>query len=246
MAISKNDIDLIDKFLRNRLSEGEFTAFNERMKEKEFAEELAFKQDVKIGAKRIGRASLKADLQQLEKNRRPKKEAKTVSLKPWLLAAASILLLVMAFFLFNSQQVSSAELYAEYYAPYPNVITEPIVKGEPAKDKLSKALQQYELKNYEEAIKLFDELPDSDSLLFYHAITSMELNDFALAASIFKKVLTFKKSSFKTPSLYYLGLCALQINNVKTAQDYFTKVSQMNDNPKLAKQAEEILRKLNE
>ncbi|MGK0365532.1 MAG: hypothetical protein ACI85O_002598 [Saprospiraceae bacterium] len=244
MAISKNDIDLIDKFLRNGLSQTELALFSERMEKEEFKEEVAFKQDVKKAVKQVGRRDMKAELQQLEKSNKPKKEARTVSFKPWLLAAASVLLLILTFFWFNSQKPTSSELFAEYYVPYPNVITEPIVKGKSANDDLSRALQQYELKNYEAAKTLFDQLPDTDSLLFYHGVTAIGLNDFALAKTLFEEVLTTENSSFKTPSLYYLGLNSLQLDDMKAAQNYFTEVTQVTDNPKLVKQAEEILRKL--
>jgi len=244
MAISKNDIDLIDKFLRNGLSERELFLFNKRLEDKEFKEEVDFKEGVKRAAKKAGRSDLKAKLQELEANRVQPKTAKRVSLRPWLLAAASILLLVIAFFWFNTQQPSSADLLVQYYAPYPNVLTEPIVKGTSAKGDWEIALQQYELKNYQEANLLLDEFPDTDSSLFYLAITEMELKDFALATAIFKEVLSFENSTFEVPSWYYLGLCALQVNDRKTAQVYFKKVRQSTAHPKLVQQAKEILRKL--
>ena len=158
--------------------------------------------------------------------------SKNIGLKNWLIAASFIVILGVSSFWFLNKEANSEKLFAEYYAPYQNVV-QPISRTDKTKNTKTLAFENYELKNYTKALKGFDVLllkeKENDVITFYKAIIYLELNEPQNAINLLKN--NFKNSAnWNDKKNWYLALAYLKIDNQIEAKRVLIELSKMKIN----------------
>ena len=95
------------------------------------------------------------------------------------MAAVILLLLTIGYFtVFTPGTEAPSQLYTAYFEPYENVV-HPIERGNPVQDLASSAFLAYENEDYEEAIRLFEQLAGESPdpyVDFYSGIVLLQLD----------------------------------------------------------------------
>ena len=214
MSLSEQDIDQLDAYLQNSLSEAERQAFEQKLQQMpELKTELHFQQSVKEAVVFKEATQLKSRLLKLE----DELMADGSGIKPitrpgshWAgkwglissMAAALALVAIAFWFLFS--QPNNQELYTAYYQAYPNT-EDPITRGEAGE--LS-GFQLYEQERYEEAIEKLEQR-NNETDAFYIAQSYLALGQEEQALEIFSK-LSRKDFEYTDASRWYLALLLLK------------------------------------
>lgn len=245
MELSEKDRQLIDQYLLGQLTAEDRKTFDERMTDPEFEKELAIETDLMPVFKVAGRSDIKAALQQLEAKKsnstQKRPPAKVRSLRTYLAVAASVAVLIIAFF-FWPTSTSSDQLAASFLEPYPNVVV-PIVKGAPSEGQKQEAYYAYETGDFERAIQKLDALPKTDTSLFYLGISYLMIGDGANANLNLSEVLKYEGGRFEQEAQWYATLSNLQQSKLEPAKEILNTITQQEGHP-YQKKAEELLQKL--
>jgi len=160
-------------------------------------------------------------------------------------AAASILLLVCfsVSMYFTNRDSLQNRLYAKYYEP----LTEKRLNFFKSSS-LNKAKNKYFSKEYDVALMLLENLPNSMTIevekQLYYGLTLMELKRFDEAIDTFEHISINNKYKVIKPIIHWhLALCYLKTGNQEKAKELFEKIVQRNDSH--YKEAKKILKKLN-
>jgi tetratricopeptide (TPR) repeat protein len=159
--------------------------------------------------------------------------------------AATIAILMVVWLNLTKNNISSSELYAEYYQPAEINMSfrtaEDIVDSD-----LRSAMLFYENKDYSNAIALFEKILSTDEsrigLNLYSGISYMELSHYAEANENFKKIIDHKANAFIESAQWYLGLCYLKTGEVDKADEIFRAISTSEGYYK--KEAKKVLKKI--
>ena len=159
------DIILLERYLEQSLTEEEVRRLEKRLAEEPALKELYQNEKLLVNGIRYGH--LKSSLEQLKtlesslpaiKN--PSEEtARVVPFKTYwkpFAVAASFVVLIGSFLLWN-RRAEPAELFAENFKPYPNVI-EPVLRGTSEQNQRADAFAAYDRLDYERAATGFKEL----------------------------------------------------------------------------------------
>lgn len=148
---------------------------------------------------------------------------RTLKITSWVIyaAAASIALFFAINSIFNSQ-LSNEELYYEYLntEDLPSFVT----RGDDTDTMAVKAQQQFESKNYEEALQLFSGIETNSAKLYlYRGVSQMELGKFSEAEETFK---TLIDSEFldAPKGKWYLALLYLKMDKVDDAKTILNEI----------------------
>ncbi len=205
----------------------------------EFAKEVTFQENLKTVIEKGERESVKSQLQDFEVE-----ENSSFNYKNWLVAATVIVLLGLSSFWYFDNSIDTQKLYTENFEPYRNVV-HPIVRGETTDDIKTKAFAAYETKNYENALKYFEEIlneNDDEIILFYKANVLLQLNKTDEAISIFKNNLK-TSDSLDAKNNWYLALAHLRLNNIENAKEILENLNTTSSFKK--KHVKQLLKKLN-
>ena len=199
MGLNSRDIEVLDKFAQNQLSEEDQVYFEGRLDVPEFKREVDFIVDLGQVSSLRGRAIRKGELQSLEANLKEKhSKSKYKKILPWIV----ILILILSFlYLLKIRGTHTPEdLYAQFYEPYPNLIS-PLRMGEEEVD--PDVFQLYELKNYTEVIKsLKPESTLSEPQSFYLALSYLAIEDWNQSETILEKFTNFEGRFFHAARWY--------------------------------------------
>ena len=218
------EIDDLQNYRRGRLSAAAQRAFEQRLEtDAELRAELRQHENMQRAIGLGERASLKAELQGLEAEL--VKPAKVVSLRRnrlrvWLAAASVVLLLLAGGWLFREFNTATtpADLYATYYAPYPNVL-DPIVRGEDDLTPRQRALASYEQGDYPQAAAQLAALPDANlDTQFYQALSLLSSDRTGEAIALLDQ-LAKSPSERRAQIRWYLALGYLRAENVEAARE---------------------------
>jgi tetratricopeptide (TPR) repeat protein len=159
----------------------------------------------------------------------------------WIAAAAIMLLVGLSILLgINKGNVSSQEIFEQYYSPFETMMSNDLVLNTSA---LEKAKRNYHEENYQDALLLFKNLPNSLNIStekdFYMGLTFMELGMFNQAIDVLVPI-TDKTKFESLPHVYwYLGLCYLKTDQLEKAEETFRYIVDINSFN--AEEANEIL-----
>jgi tetratricopeptide (TPR) repeat protein len=186
MSTSEKDIELIDGYIKGRLSSTEKKSFDDRLRnEMEFA---ALFQELKLAREAIRRRAMKKNFQVLqsleqtlpaintvEKSRPPHhKKNRLFSFSKWSVAAGLLLLVFAGSYLFVNGSLSSEEIFQQYFHVYPNMETERGLintnnnKNPESNNPEKNAFTFYDAQNFTAAIKVFKVLIKVDEKPMYY------------------------------------------------------------------------------
>ena len=220
---AENRRNQIDRYVNGEMNTEEITVFEQRMRENgALAEEVHLHRDVLTGMNQYFNLDLKRILQEEE----AKLKKKPVNFYKWAGIAASIVLVIaISYLVFFTGQTDSQQLYAQYYQPYPNVVT-PAQRSESST--INPALSQYEAGNYSEALTTIEEQisrgDQAPYLAFYGGIAALNTNEETKAIAFFEKVIDRKDKTFAGPAKWYLGLAYLKAGQTKKAIQIFEEI----------------------
>ncbi len=229
----EDQFDQIEKYLREELNSEEKARFESSLeKHSDLKEKVEQQRQILKGIELGFNQELKEFLIKEESNlerTRHKETYRIRSLYPVIGIAATVSLVIIAYFTFRNKTIDTAELYAQYYQPYPNVEA-PISRSD-ANEFNPYGL--YEKGEYAQALNLFTELrsskPDDPAPLFYSAICQMELGAADDAISSFKELLGFEANKYTRPSKWYLALAYLKSEQSSEAIPYLNELTQIDD-----------------
>ena len=159
------------------------------------------------------------------------------------IAATIIILLSIGTILYfmNVAKPDAQQLFADYYKPYPNVVT---VKG--SNDKLlSAGMYYYDIAKYDSAIMFYDKILEDNTqnteVLFYKGICLLATDKQDEATGIFNEITQDNKSPFKDQAKWYLALAYIKEGNSVKAKEVLSGISKGSSNYEKAKK---LLRQL--
>ena len=171
MNHTEKDIELIEKYFDEGLSEYETESFERRLKTDDEFRSLVEQEKYIIGAIRI--QGLKDDLEHIKRIEAGLKDPVATSgnlagnRRWYLLAAAVVAIVIVARFALTSN-VTTQDLYEDNFRPYPNVF-QPAVRGQQQVDDRTEAFRAYNKSDFFRAATLFRAIlergKDAESLL---------------------------------------------------------------------------------
>ncbi|GEO02912.1 hypothetical protein AAE02nite_05760 [Adhaeribacter aerolatus] len=163
----------------------------------------------------------------------------------WAMAAASVVLLIAATFIFFNTQTAPAEIYGAYYTPYP-IET---FRSAPTENTLAtQAAAAYNAGDYQRSITLFKQIlaqEANEQALFYLGNAYLSANRPQEAINTYKLYLQ-KYREFENEAKWYLGLSYIKVGKYSEAQKLFAALA-ANQNPDndYQEEAKQILKKYN-
>lgn len=167
------------------------------------------------------------------------------SLKKAFYSTTALAVVVLMFTLYiTNRNFSSDKLVEKYYEPELSSIT---FRGEAESEKaLSEAMNFYNNRQYNEAIKIFENLLDDDNtkigLNLYSGISHMEIDSYKIANERFQRIIDGKPNPFVESASWYLGLCYIMTDMPEEAKEQFEMLASTSKYYK--KNAKKILRRL--
>lgn len=226
-----------ENYLQGKLGEEEQKLLRESLS-KEEKEELAFEAGVSDAIQEDLRERLKSQVQGFES----RAETKQRNARPvWIGGiAASLILLVGAIYIFNTQ--NSSTLYDDYYEPYPNYELT-VTRGEEDLSVLQEAYLAYDLEDYKRAERLFSNALTMEENLpasFFQGMSRMELQKFGLAVDSFSPVLA-TEGDYKEAAMWYAALANLKLERSDLA---ISILDQLEDSNEYRTQVKRLIKEL--
>ena len=226
---------LIAAYFSNTLSDSDKELFDQLLQsDAEFLEEVAFQQRVQQTVYHKENQKLKRHLKDIEKSL----ERKQINPKRklWLVAASITLLVALSYYF--DRDPSYDKLFATYYKPATNIV-HPIVRSGDENTIKTEAFIAYANKEYGVAHEKFDNLYEQSKdseILFYDAITLLEIDSTATAIKKLKLHQTFE-DALSERTLWYLALAYLKNNEIEKSKEQLKLIiSSKNYNHDRAKQ----------
>lgn len=229
--------NIIDKITRDiPLSPEEKEILHVAMKDQSFEKELQMRQNIAQSFQLFGREKLKSKLQEIEEKRRKSKRNKL-----WIIIILVLILLsALLYKIINtgSDLTVPAQLYAENFIPYPNVI-DPISKGA---QEIESGYVLYELKKYDEAFQVLSRENNTQSLFYQAMILNIQqLHQEAILK--YQQIINSDTSNYKERAQWYLALSFLAIDDTENSINIINEILGSPDHFYYEK-ANELLKKI--
>lgn len=245
--LNENDDILLIQYLSSELSDNEIIEIENRLKnDTELQVRLKEYQQIIAFIKLQGRADFKEKLQIYDKNNFKDITKNGGSWKLWSIAA-SLLILVAAYFFFQPKQIPERDYFAAYYEIYPNMVnptfrSESTIITDEDFQEMFLAIKLYEKKDYDSALVVFKNLPaqlqSSDTVLFYAGLSHFYQKQFKESALLLEQ-LKGMDTRFLEPGQWYLAISYLELRDRKLAIENLEAVS---ESKKFGGRAKEILK----
>ncbi len=220
MNLTDRQLDILDRFLRNEMGDSDREEWKAMMQDPRVQDEIRNMTHLQQAIREEGRERLRAELGawDMEEGKAAEKPGAKRVFSYWRWAAAAVLfLIVVAALLMQNRDSDPASLFAEYYAPYPNIVA-PIQKGESSVDPFSRAFQLYEAGQYQEAIDAFELLPKNNpSIIFYMGLCQVELGEDEEARYTFATLHMIPDHPYHQAVEWYLALLELRSGSLEKA-----------------------------
>ena len=242
-------IDLIEKYLDNKLDQDEKLLFDAELEENEdFVRELNDMEFLIEGIRRSAEtASVEQKLERYdhspkiseegEKSRSVFPDFEHVKRYSWAIAASFTLVFVTTFTLFTLDKTPSHhKLYAEYYTPFENFgSTRSATNTE--QDLWKEALSYYDEGNYIEALAKFNEMTQRDykglteqsfypHFKIYRGNTLMKLNKHGEAITVFTNLID-NDAGMVIHARWYRAMCYLYTNDLDNLKKELKSISEI-------------------
>lgn len=213
------------------LSEAERKALEERFVEEDF-ESKALKGRTFLDSEQDA-ADLLAELDSAITNQYDSKvETATVSskvmpIRRWLSYAAAVLLLLTAAWWLWPKSINGENLYASYYAPYPNELTITSMGSNAPESSILEIMRPYNAGRYSEAAEkignYLSDHPTESALQLYYGISLLENQRSDAAIEALKKAKQYP--DFSETANWYLALAYVRGNRVEEAKPILKKLT---------------------
>lgn len=219
----------IDRYLSDKMEVSEKNTFeNDLISDQELKKQTDRRRILISGIKTGFKSEFKEKL--ISEDKQLNKNGRSVLIKYVSGIAAALIIGFLSYILLVNKKADTANLYAEYYRPYPNIET-PLSRSE---DTNINPYYLYESGNYRDAIKEFgtiikDNSKDNQSALFYTGISYMELFEFNKAIECLKVMANNDTSRFSRPALWYISLAYIYIDNTEMATEYLQQLESEDD-----------------
>ena len=208
---------LLNGYFDNTLTESESIAFNKLLeKDASFAEELAFRNNLKHGIHINERARIKATIKQFETANN--KQTFQQKYFKWIAAATTITFILIALNQYI-QKPKPETLFQEFYTGYPNIIA-PTERSKNNIDSLTQsAFAAYDREAFKEALEGFKILEEQQKTAYtslYIGICYLELKNSIAAIEILQKAISLN-NTYSLTAKWYLALAYLQNDQPESA-----------------------------
>ncbi|MFK7812262.1 MAG: tetratricopeptide repeat protein [Maribacter sp.] len=238
--ISREQQELFERFLMNKMSHKEQGSFELRLKKNKDLQESF--DHFKLLFETIEEDGLRSKLEGFHYN--VVQDKPVIKLNPsktkfnYRIAAAAAILLTMGLWFLNRPPINE-RLFDKYYNQDPGL---PTVMGSNDNYDFYEAMVDYKQGEYDIAIskweKLLEEKPNNDTLNYFLGVSHLANDNFSEAFPFLRKSSEDIKSAFHDDSNYHLGLSFLKINETEKALKYLRK-SGFSDTRTLIKLIEE-------
>lgn len=220
----ENQMELFDQYLDDKLSLLEKNNFELKLQQDE-----SFRKEFELHKKAIKAIEFAAIKEKIHKIGREAQQTKTVSLRTVLTLAASITLLVGAYF-FMMDNYSTGTNYNDIYASIdfkdPGL---PTLMGEAEVEHgMDDFMIAYKLNKYDEAWeigqKMMEEKPGNDTIQFYLAMIHYEQEEIDSAEEILLGIEN-PETSIGQKSEWYLTMIALRNGEIAVARERFERMA---------------------
>lgn len=252
----------IHAYLKGTLAEEKVKSFEQKLEQEEdFALKVEKEQHLLEGLKKAGQAKLKEKIAKVQTGLEEKgffeesskteqvASSNTAKIKPLfsrrlLAIAASLLVLVVAYFAFPTEPAIDINQTFANHTPFPDRISEMIQDelseiGYTASEKefqeqMLEGMKEYELKGYKKAIGIFEDIiakkPDELYATFYLAQSHLNLQQWDLAQSLLHPLGENSTFPLRAESLWSESYVLLKQNNKTAALNNLKQLSQY-ENP---------------
>lgn len=248
-----NPVDMkqmVDAYLDGELSGDQLIFFENELKtNKELSQILELNTEInsfiKLYAFRKNITEIVLNYSNEQKNPEIKKIS---SLKKYIIAAASILVIIISTVLFYRTFFNKpVNIFQEYYFPLETFGRTRGVSVDIPNFR-SNGMSAYDQKKYSLALLYFEKILSLDSLnyeiLLYSGIAAIENTQYSKSEKYLDKVVSYSDYFYSISAQWYLGLCYIKTGKKIKAISIFTNLS-LKDNDYQEK-SKEILTKLNE
>lgn len=233
--------DLIRRYFRGELSEAERVEVELRqLEDTEFASLMIQFEETRDGIRLAKKEALKDRLREIESQKKSKSRIRQFAVA----ASIAVILGIGGMLIFNRTVGSAEKLYAEYYEPYPNVYA-PITRDGDSLSALDQAFANYEQGKYKEALRGFDDelqLNDNQDVLFYKAITLIQLDQSKKAQNVLSSV-RVNETRYQPQVLWYESLLFIKDEQFDKAKSKLIELDQLNSGYK-TQTVKELIEKL--
>ncbi|MEM7656631.1 MAG: hypothetical protein AAF399_10920 [Bacteroidota bacterium] len=234
--------ELIDRYLREELSEADAQLFAEVRYTPEFERELRLMEEVRQASIARGRQQLQTDMAAWEAELAP---AVQVIRPLWqrsgfLISIAAGISLLLVIFLWPRQAATpeGAALFAAHFEVYPDFQSDNTRSEGQEATLLDYTMEAYRMGEYEAALRGFDSLQSQEAgLIFYEGVSLLGAGRSEEASETFSKI---NEGSFLPPARWYLALAAIQMEEWEVARQRLLEITQAESHP-FQKEAEELL-----
>lgn len=225
--ISEEEIqqnEQIEKYLKNQMSVQEVDAFRGRIQEEpELETQVKNVQLLSVGIAEVGLTQKLDEFHKAIPGAKIKKMPARAVRYRWL-AAASIVLILAAFWLTGMFISRDQRLFSEYYIPDSGLVT---AMGVSQNYNFELGMIDYKSGKYQLAISKWEPLinanHESDTLQYFLASARLAKGDVQKAISGLEKVLTHPNSVFLSDAYWYLGMARLRQGKTDEAVEWIEK-----------------------
>lgn len=244
--MTPRELYLLDQYQRGQLSADEREEFDKLASvNAEFQEMSQLADDVSAVYRASENDNFRKSLQSWESSNSPSANKSTAPRKYiwWLLGLVALALVAYLFYSKVIDKPTPQEKVQYYAVAYPNISTQTFRSSDNT-SALSRAFEAYNEKKYDEALRLFENVPAAErtpATTFYTAMCHYLLDDNALATAGFQS--SFESEKFKIPSTYYLFLLAVEADDAEESRRLYDILQQQRTHPKLLTWSQEIWNK---
>lgn len=244
MKESISNIEIIERYYDNALTEAEIVQLKERLKTDAELKKLFDQEKLLINTIRFKAAQSNLEfLKQVEKSIQDPASAGTFKMHWYHYAAAAcVTLLVVAGIYLPFSKPSTDELFAETFDPYPNVFEPTLRSGEV--NERSEAFRAYEEGKYQRAVELFTKMQTGNSdpgVLLLLGNANLALGKTEEAKQNFNDLIT-QYDDLDLQAKWFLSLCYLKNGETEQLRNLLKELGDTEIS--YATKAKELLKKV--
>ncbi|MFT4204757.1 MAG: hypothetical protein QM610_12700 [Chitinophagaceae bacterium] len=242
LHITQQEMELIEHYLKDELSETEAIAFEEKKRtDADWQQKI---DEMTLLALGISEAVLQEKLNEIHKElktHQPTTIRRKSNTKRWLAAASVIALIILSGLLFFKKP-KNEKLYMAYYRPDPGL---PVVMGNDTKNNytLYDGMIGYKEGNDEKAIQKWKSIGDekgySDTLNYYIGIAYLHQASYPKALQYLQKVCGTQPSAYKEKATWYMALIHIKHKDWNAAKVLLSELKDIPEAKTLYQQLEE-------